>query len=144
MRRILWLVGLALIAYGGYGLLTAASGPAPLRYLGFAAAGVLGQDLLLAPLALAVGGLVARLAPPSLRGLVVAGLFASVTVSLIALPFVLGYGRKPDNPSALPLHYGRSLALVLVTIWFAVAAAGVMRFLAARRVARRGHSGGPG
>jgi hypothetical protein len=132
-RRILWLLGLVLIGYGLHGLLTAASGPDPLRYLGFAAAAVIGHDLLLAPLALAAGGLVAHLTPSGLRGLVVAALFTSLTVTLVALPFVLGYGRKPDNPSVLPLDYGRNLALIVAAIWLCVATAGTVRWLAARR-----------
>ena len=42
-------------------------------------------------------------------------------VSLLALPFVIGAGRMPDNPTVLPLNYGRGLALVLAAIWLGAA-----------------------
>jgi hypothetical protein len=35
-------------------------------------------------------------------------------VTVVALPFVFGFGRAPDNPSILPLNYGRNLALLLL------------------------------
>jgi hypothetical protein len=57
--------------------------------------------------------------------MVVTGLLTAV-----ALPVVLGFGRRPDNPSQLPLDYGRNLVLVLVLVWVAVA---VLAFARNRR-----------
>lgn len=39
---------------------------------------------------------------------------AALTVA--ALPLALGVGRTADNPSALPLDYGRNLVLVLAAV----------------------------
>lgn len=70
------------------------------------------HDGVLMPLVIGVGALLTR-APPLIR----AAMVVSLVVTLVALPFVLGYGRSPDNPSVLPLPYGNGLALILVAIW---------------------------
>jgi len=57
-------------------------------------------------------------------------------VVAIALPFVIGAGMLADNPSKLPLNYGRGLGIVLVTIWTAVMAAA----LVARQSRRTGRA----
>jgi hypothetical protein len=41
----------------------------------------------------------------------------SLAVSLVALPFVLGAGRDPANPSALPSPYEMGLLLIVGLIW---------------------------
>jgi hypothetical protein len=75
------------------------------------------HDGLLLPVILVVGVLVHRLAPPRIRAIVQAALIATASVTLIAVPFVLGYGRIADNPSALPLNYARGLLLTLAAVW---------------------------
>lgn len=129
MRKVLVGLGVVLIGYGVVGLLTADRAPVVVRYLAFFAAGVLAHDLLLAPLALTAGVLVARWAPRGSLGLLVGGLFASLAVSVVALPFVLGYGYRPDLPSALPLNYGRGLLITVAGIWLGVALVAVARRL---------------
>ena len=60
--------------------------------------------------------------PPIVVGTAVAGFLA-----LVALPFVLGVGADPENPSFLPREYGRNLllvdagVLVLSAVWAGVA-----------------------
>jgi len=55
-------------------------------------------------------------------GAAVAGLLA-----IVALPFVLGVGEDPANPSFLPRDYGRNLllvdvgVLVIAAVWATVA-----------------------
>ena len=88
------------------------------------------DDALLLPAFLAVGALVHRLVPPRLRAIVQAALIVTASVTLVALPLVLGYGRTPDNPSALPLDYRRGLLLTLVAVW---ATAAVAAFVVIRR-----------
>ena len=139
-RVLLIVAGAALIGYGALGLLTADRGPAALRYLGFVVAGVLGHDLLLAPVALAVGALVARRSPAGLRGPLLAGMFTSLAVALIALPLLLGYGARTDDPSALPLDYRRGLVITLTAVWAGVSAVGLSRW-AWRRPRRARESG---
>ncbi len=80
------------------------------------------HDGLLLPVFLIAGALVHRLVPPGVRAIVQSAVIVSASVTLVALPLVLGYGRSADNPSALPLNYGRGLLLVLAVIWTATLA----------------------
>ncbi len=90
------------------------------------------HDGVLLPVFLVAGELVHRFVPARPRAIVQAALIASASVTLIALPLTLGYGRLADNPSALPLDYGRGLLVILSVIWLAAALA-----LAARIAGRR-------
>jgi len=71
-----------------------------------------GHDGFFLPLVIAVGGVMRRVGHLARAAAVV-----SLSVTVVALPFVLGYGRDPDNPSALPLSYGMGLLLILVAVW---------------------------
>ncbi|HEY8478368.1 MAG TPA: hypothetical protein VIL71_00940 [Spirillospora sp.] len=76
---------------------------------------VLVHDAFLAPCVLLIGAAVARL-PGFFRTYVQVAAVVSASVSLVALPFVLGKGRRADNPSILPSPYGRNLLLVVGTV----------------------------
>jgi hypothetical protein len=91
------------------------------------------DDAVLLPACLLVGVLVHRVVPLRARPAVQAAFIASASVTLVALPLVLGYGRVADNPSALPLDYGRGLLITLSAIWAAA--------LVAVAVRRRGRKG---
>ena len=136
-RVALVAVGAVLIAYAMVGVLTDADAD-PIGMLVFLLAVLVGHDLLWMPVALAAGLLIGR-GGVSAR---IAALVA-VPIALVALPLVLGIGRPSDNPSVLPLHYGRHLALILLVV--AVAAGAVAlgkRFARPRRARRR--AAGPG
>ena len=90
------------------------------------------HDAILLPLAIAVGALAGRFG-----AVVQAALLASLAVTVVAFPLVLARGRIPDNPSVLPLHYGRGLVEVYAFIWAIAAVVGVRRFLRARRALPR-------
>lgn len=135
IRQALCLIGAATVGYGVVGLFTADRGPRPVRYLLFAAAGLVAHDAVLAPLALAVGAVCARVAPPTVRGLVTGALFVSATLTIVALPFVLGFGRTADLPSALPFDYGRNLVVALAALWAGTIVVGAVRLLRHRRPA---------
>ncbi len=127
IRVALCALGTLVAGYGLIGLVSADHGPEPLRYAIFAAAVLLGHDLVLAPLALVAGAGLVALVPAGPRGTVRAGLVASAIVTLVALPFVLGYGYQPKVPSALPLDYTRGWLITLAAIWLAVAVALAVR-----------------
>ena len=74
------------------------------------------HDLVLAPLVTAAGLVVARVVPARWRAPVQGGLVVTGMVALFAFPFVRGYGRRPDDPSALPVNYGRGLLIVLAMV----------------------------
>jgi len=73
---------------------------------------VAGHDGVFLPLVLAVGTLIRRVSH-----LVRAAAIVSLAVVVVAMPIVLGYGRDPNNPSALPLPYGMGLVVILAVIW---------------------------
>ncbi len=79
-------------------------------------------DLVVAPIACLAGLLVSRLFKPPVRAIIGAGMVASVLVTIYSYPFVRGYGRSPNLPSALPVNYGRGLVIMLVGIWVVVGA----------------------
>lgn len=85
------------------------------------------HDGFLLPLTIGVGAVAGRFVPLKLRGFVGSALVASLAVTIVALPLVLGRGRIADNPSLLPLHYGRGLLEVYAVIWLTAAVAAVVR-----------------
>jgi len=103
-------------------------------HLIFLAAVLVGHDWFLMPLALAIGALLARAVPSQVRAETAAAAYVSGALILVALPLVLGLGRTPDEPSALPLNYGRGLVISLAVVWFAAGATVLLR--RRRRAAR--------
>jgi hypothetical protein len=61
------------------------------------------------------------------RPAIVVGAAVAGILTLVALPWVLGVGADPDNPSFLPRDYGRNLllvdvgVLVVAALWATVA-----------------------
>ncbi|WP_083983912.1 hypothetical protein [Actinomadura hibisca] len=106
MKIPAYVVGGALIAYGAYGL---ASHVDLIGWAIWFGGAVLVHDLLFAPAVLLAGAVVTH--RRTRAALVVAG-----AVTLVALPMVLGLGKRADNPSILPLPYGRNLLIVLAVI----------------------------
>jgi hypothetical protein len=128
LRAALAVAGVCAVGYGGYGWL--ADNRADLfGWLAFLAAGAVAHDLIVLPVAALAGLLVARVLPAWACRPVQGGLFASAVLTALALPFVLGFGRLPDNPSALPQRYGAGLLVILAGIWtVALAMAFVNRY----------------
>jgi Na+/proline symporter len=122
-RRTLVAIGALAMAYAVTGAL--ADTDVHGGVLVFLAGVLLAHDGILLPVAIGAGALVGRLVPPRLRAPVRAGLLASLAVTLVAIPLVLGPGRAADNPSLLPLPYGRGLLELYAIIWAAVAVAAV-------------------
>ena len=124
-RLVAYAGGAALIGTGLIGLLTDAADIRPAAWAAWFAGAALAHDLVLVPAVLLIGALVVRLPDPYRRAVRAALTVAGCAV-LVALPGVLGVGRSADNPSALPLPYGRNLlgvlaGIALVTIaWCAV------------------------
>ncbi|MEU5991674.1 hypothetical protein ABZ806_22100 [Spirillospora sp. NPDC047418] len=131
-RVLGYAAGLALIGLGLRGI--AADVPVGRWAAWFAGAAVL-HDAVLVPLVLAAGLATGRL-PGRFRRTVRAALVTAACVTAVALPLVLGYGRRADEPSRLPLPYGRNLAIVLAAIAVLAAAAAAASALAGRRKGR--------
>jgi hypothetical protein len=125
----------ALIATGALGMTYAVAGAltdADLKggVLLFLIGVLVAHDGILVPVSIGVGVLIGRFVPLRLRAVVRAALLTGLAVTIVAFPLVLGRGRAADNPSLLPLHYGRGLLEVYAVI---VVAAAVVVAVRARR-----------
>ncbi|MFE5298990.1 hypothetical protein [Streptomyces sp. NPDC056632] len=109
LRYALGGTGLVLIGVGAWQLAGLPHAPAVPVWLTGA---VVLHDGAIAPLVLAVGLLVA--ARPA-RGVLRGALIVMGSVVLVTLPLLVRPG-EPPNPSALPLPYGRNLAVVLAAV----------------------------
>ncbi|MDY7089619.1 MAG: hypothetical protein SYR96_31505 [Actinomycetota bacterium] len=102
LRRALIVSGVLVTAYGIWGVL-----PDP-GVLLFLAAMVVAHDLVWMPVVLLTGAVLRR---PIARTVAL----AAASVLVVGLPLVVA--RRPaDNPSVLPLDYGRNLLAVLAGI----------------------------
>jgi hypothetical protein len=133
MRKVLVAAGLILVGVGVVGVLRApAVGIWP--YVRFLAVSLVFADFLVIPVVLVFGAIAARALPGWLRLPVQGALYVCAAVTLVALPLVLGYGRDPALPSALPRNYSRGLLIVLAVVWaVALSVALVRRVIASAR-----------
>ncbi|OIV37478.1 hypothetical protein BIV57_10950 [Mangrovactinospora gilvigrisea] len=131
VRRLLVGVGLAMIAFAVFG----GGGPrlSTSPYLVFAARVAVIVLAVLLPLTFALGWLIGRAVPALVRPVVQGACIATAVIVGIALPSVLGRGRQPDLPSALPRNYATGLWTVLAVVWAAAALLIVIRILRRRR-----------
>jgi hypothetical protein len=130
-RRALIATGTLVMAYAVIGAIR----DEQRRLLGhalFLAAVLVLHDGLIMPLAVGVGVMIGRFVPVRARSAVRVAAYLSLILVVVALPFVFGLCRRPDDPSALPLNYGRGLAIALAAVWLGTAAV----LLIGRRIAR--------
>lgn len=112
--RWLFLVpGLLAVAVGGYGLWTELSTTAQISWGIWFVGSALLHDLVIAPLWIGLGWLAARVLPRAARAPVVVGAAVSGSITLVALPFVLGFGGDEGDTSFLPRNYGLTLVVVV-------------------------------
>jgi len=130
-RRCLITLGVVVMAYAVVGALTDADLKAGALF--FLIGVLVAHDAVLLPLTILAGVLVGRYAPRRLRTTVRAALVVSLAVTIVAFPLVLGRGRAADNPSLLPLHYGRGLLEIYGLIWATTAAVVLTRSWRERR-----------
>ena len=124
-RRCLLAIGATALTYAVIGALT--DPDVKFGALIFLVGVLVAHDAVLLPVTVGVGILVGRYAPRRFRGLLRAALVVSLAVTIVAFPLVLGRGRTVDNPSVLPLHYGRGLLEIYAVIWATVAAAAAVQ-----------------
>ena len=110
-------VGWAVIVWGLIGILSNSLDTRPANLARFVVGGALLHDLLVAPLAVLAGVLVARAVRGRARGPVQAALVVSAIVALFSWPLVRAYGLAANNPTSLPHNYGRNLLVVLGAVW---------------------------
>lgn len=120
--------GLAALGYGAVRLVADVD---PLWYLVFAVAVLLGHDLVVAPAVLVTGRLLRGLGRIWTGALVVTAILV-----LYALPYLLGFGRRATNPSALPLDYPVGLAGTVAVVWAVAALLALTQHLPPRHRSR--------
>jgi len=126
-------VGGALVAFGLRNLV--AEQREALRSIGtWFVGGALALDLVLVPVAAAIGWAAKRLTPDAAWPAVRAGLLSSVVLVGFALPLVTHQGGKPDNPSLRPRDYGAGLTWSLVAVWAVALLVATVAVIRARRL----------
>lgn len=124
-RWALYGIGALMIGWGLRGLLRTPSTRPP-NWAKFFLGGVIIHDLIFLPLIAVLVAVGLRWLPARYRSYAQAGLLMSGSLTLVALPVVLRYGRRPDDPSTLPLPYGRNLLIVLAVLWGGVVVTAVV------------------
>jgi hypothetical protein len=110
-------VGGAFMAFGVYSLLRK---PVPPRdFVIWLGGGIVAHDLVAAPLIFAAGYVLRRFLPAWALAPIQAGLIATAVLVVFTLPS-LGVPRNVANPSRLPNHYNRNLAVILALVWLGV------------------------
>jgi hypothetical protein len=108
MRRSLLVAGVLAMLYAAVGSVVELGGKLG-GVLLFLVAVLVAHDAIWSPLVLLAGRW--------LRGPVVrTAAIVATALTVTALPLAFGLGRTPDNPSALPLDYGRNLAVLLLGV----------------------------
>lgn len=125
---------MVLIGGGALALLYAVAGAIGSRdlrfdYLRFMTVVAAGHELLLIPITLGIGVLIGRYVPVAIRRFVQAALILSAFVTVVALPALIGNGRSPDLPSALPRDYTRGWLTLIALIWLGTLAAAAVPYL---------------
>ena len=116
-------IGGGVMAFGLRGVLMQSGATDPGALTRWVIGADLLHDLVIAPIAIAIGWCVNRAVPTRFRAPVQAGLIASAITLAIGWPGLRGYGRHlvPDNPSVQPLNYATAVLTVLAMIWGVVA-----------------------
>jgi hypothetical protein len=99
------LLGWAVMAIAIRGVLDHRIDTRPESLARFVIGAALLHDLVLAPLVLGVGVVVARSIPSRMRAIVQASLIVGGLLTLYAFPLVRAYGLAPHNPTSLPRNY---------------------------------------
>lgn len=114
-------LGWAVIGVGLRGIFEKHVDTRPGELARFVVGGALLHDLLVAPVVIVVGVVVARAVRGPARSLVQAALVVTAVVALFAYPLVRAYGLATNNPTSLPRNYGANLLVVLGLVWAAAA-----------------------
>lgn len=129
------LPGALMIGYGIRGLLASTDTTDRWSIVRWLVGGNLAQDLVVSPLACAVGLAAARWLPAVVRGPVQAALVASGAIGAVAYPFVRAYGRTAGEPSFLARDYATSLLTLWAAVWLVAVVVVTWRILRRRGTA---------
>jgi hypothetical protein len=125
--------GWALILWGVRGALHHHVDTRPGQLVRFLIGGALAHDLVLAPLVLLTGVVLARWVAGRWRAPIQAALVISGTLVLFTYPELRGYGHALGNPTSLPHNYAANLAEVVAAVVIATTVAALVGVSASRR-----------
>ena len=125
--------GWALILWGVRGALHHHVDTRPGQLVGFLLGGALAHDLVLSPVVLVTGVLLARAVRGRWRAPIQAALFISGTLVLFTYPELRGYGHALGNPTSLPHNYAANLAAVVAAVVIVTTVAALVGVSASRR-----------
>jgi predicted anti-sigma-YlaC factor YlaD len=140
-RLALGAVGVVILGYGGVRLLqNAHSTTHPVKLAEWLVGALLVHDLLIAPVVLGVGWLVARWLPRPARGLVLAALIMTGLVSSVGIFLVYRQGKTASPTLALlAQNYRAHLVLLYVAVIVGTGAVAAITRLRRRSVRRDRH-----
>ncbi len=124
-------IGWAVIAWGLRGIFEHSLDTRPANLARFVVGGALLHDLIIAPLLIGAGVLLARAVPGRARAVVQGALAISGIVALFSYPLVRGFGLAANNPTSLPHNYTAGLLIVLGVVWAVATALVVVRLRSA-------------
>jgi hypothetical protein len=113
--------GWVVMAFGAFGLVDQRGVGSAFDVGIWVVGGNVVHDALVVPVVLVVGGFLAMVLRPPWRAPACAGLATSALVVAIAYPALRGFGRKPKNPTVLPLDYTSAVLTALAVVWALVA-----------------------
>ena len=134
-RAVLGAAGGLLTAYGVWLLLSRQDLERNLDVALWLAGGVLVHDVLLGSVVIVVSLLATRLLPAVARPAAGAGLVVLGSLTLLAVPFLGGFGREnaPDNPTLLDRDYTAGYLVLVATVIIVVVLPVLLHSLRARR-----------
>ena len=137
-RAVLGAAGGLLTAYGVWLLLSRQDRERNLDVALWLAGGVLVHDVLLGSVVIVVSLLATRLLPAVARPAAGAGLVVLGSLTLLAVPFLGGFGREnaPDNPTLLDRDYTAGYLVLVATVIIVVVLPVLLHSLRARREQR--------
>ena len=135
LQVVLLVVGALTIAYGGLQLLQLLfDGTAPVVGVGgWWLGGPLVVDLIVVPIVVVGGIAIRRIVPSRWRRYVAVASALTLLVTVVAVLFVGGFGRRPDNPSLLDRNYWVGYLSLVAVIWGAPLAARLVRTMLRRQ-----------
>jgi len=134
-RRVIGVLGVLAIAFGGLQVLLNWEAASPFGLAAFLLAVVVLDDLILLPLALAVGWVVRRALPAPAQIPAQVALVVLAGILLVGVPFALSPARNGESATLLTEPYWRNLGLLTVSLALIVVLATAVR--ARRRVTSR-------
>lgn len=124
-RVVLGVVGVAVIGYGGWLLVT--RGHDLGNVVVWLVAGVVLHDAVLALLTIALAALAVRLVPPAARAPVTVGFVVLAPLTILAVPVLGRFGARADNPTLLDRDYTAGWLVVAGLTAVVVVAAALVR-----------------